>query len=66
LDLVAVVVDGFLPRKEYKGSAEKVVGFWGEMCFENNHVGRMTVSCAQREDGNISLRVRTVISGRIV
>jgi hypothetical protein len=35
----------------------------GEMRFEDNHVERMTASCAQREDGNKSLGVLTVILG---
>jgi len=43
-----------------------MVGFRGELCFEDNYLGRMTASCAEREDGNISLRARTVIRGRIV
>jgi hypothetical protein len=56
----------FFQEKNIGGVQEKVVGFRGEIGFEGNHVGRMTASCAQREDGNISLCVRTVIRGRIV
>jgi len=53
---------GFFQEKNIKKVQEKVVGVTGEMRFEDSHVERMTASCAQR-DGNISLRVRTVIRG---
>jgi len=33
------------------------------MRFEDSHVERMKASCTQREDGNISPRVRIVIRG---
>jgi hypothetical protein len=66
LDFVAVVADGCFSRKEYKGSiGEGGGGVRGEMHFEDNHVlQRMTESCAQTEDANISLRMCTIILGR--
>jgi hypothetical protein len=55
---------GFFQEKNIK-EVQTVVGggVRGEMRFEDNHVEHMTASCAQREDGNISLWVRTVIRG---
>ena len=59
---------GCLQEKNIKEVEEKVVGgeVRGEMHFEDSHVERMRASCAQREDGNISPRMRTVIGARNV
>jgi hypothetical protein len=56
---------GCFQEKNIKEIVGEGGGVRGEMHFEDSHVlQRTTESCAQTEDGNISLRMCTIICGR--